>query len=271
MLSLDEFQYKLILLLIVFLLSSLSIKKKYLTLDGAILAYLLGLIVIFTSGIAYFLAILVAFLATNFATSYKIKEKIKLKLIIAKKPIRDWKNVLANGFPLLFFSLMEYLFNSNVFIFAFLSSTATFLSDTISTEIGVLSRNKPVLITNFKEVHTGRSGGISLLGTFSGLVSCFFFSIFSSFIFNLEIYKILPLVMLCSTLANIFDSFLGATIQGLYYCNSCDMYSEEKIHTCGNKCEHALGINFINNHVINFIAVSTGGLLALILSYVLQW
>jgi len=267
---LDNIYIILVLLIVVALLSFLSVNRRYLSISGAISAYAIGLILIFSSGVFYFVMLLIAFLITNLATSYRIEEKIKLKLIIAKKPIRDWRNVLGNGLPILFFAILEYFFSSDLFIFAFLASTATFLSDTVSTEIGVLSKAKPVMITNFKETHTGRSGAISSQGLLSGLAFSLLFAYISHFFFtSINLVALLFIVVVSSTLANLFDSLLGATVQINYYCDKCNMYSEEKMHVCGNECKKVSGYSFINNHVVNFISIFLGGLLSIAMALVL--
>jgi len=254
-----------ILLAIVALLSYLSVNRKYLSLSGALVANLLGVVLIFTAGILYFLSLLFAFIIANLATSYRIEEKINLKLIIAKKPIRDWRNVLGNGLPILFFALLEYYYSSDIFLIGFLASTATFLSDTVSTEIGVLSKTKPVMITNFEKVHAGRSGAISLRGLLAGLFCSFIFSIFSFFLIGFHNFVALILIILISsTIGNLFDSLLGATIQGNYFCEKCNMYSEERIHTCGFLCKHVSGLTFFNNHIVNFISILFGGLISIL-------
>jgi uncharacterized protein (TIGR00297 family) len=259
------------LLVIVAILSWFSVKKKYLTLDGAIIAYIFGLIIIFTGGVILFILLLLAFLITNLATSYNIEEKIRLKLIVAKKPIRDWKNVLANGLPMVLFSIQEYFFSLDLLKLAFIASTASFLSDTVSTEIGVLSKSKPILITNLKESHAGRSGAISKLGLLAGFLSSLVFSMIAYFLiqWNESLLNFVALIVLCSMLANLMDSLIGATLQGNYFCERCNMYSEEPKHTCGSQCKYVSGLKFFNNHVVNFICVLIGGLLAILFSRVI--
>ena len=51
---------------------------------------------------------------------------------------------------------------------------ATVNADTWATELGVLSKNKPIFILTGKPVTTGTSGAISLGGTIAGFVGAFF-------------------------------------------------------------------------------------------------
>ena len=51
------------------------------------------------------------------------------------------------------------------YYFFFLSSVSAANSDTWATEIGKLSKKKPVSIINFKITEAGYSGGITAIGT----------------------------------------------------------------------------------------------------------
>ncbi len=237
---------------------------------GSILAYFIGLVLIFTNGVIPFLLVLLAFILANLATSYRIEDKISLKLIVAKKPIRDWRNVFGNGIPIVIFAVLERIYSSDIFMIAFVASIATFLSDTMSTEIGVLSKKEPILVTSLEKTHRGRSGAISLEGTLTGVLSSVIFSLISVYFLNYHRFlEFIIIVSISSVLANFLDSFLGVTLQANYFCDYCKVFSEEKIHTCGNPCRHTSGLKFVNNHVVNFLAILAGGIFAMILSYVI--
>src|SRR3989344_2769634 len=52
----------------------------------------------------------------------------------------------------------------------FFGSISAALSDTVSSEIGMLSKKKPRLITDFREVPLGANGGITSLGLVAGIL-----------------------------------------------------------------------------------------------------
>lgn len=56
-----------------------------------------------------------------------------------------------------------------------LSNYAAVAADTFSSELGILSKSKPRLLTswNFREVPPGTNGGISLIGTLAGFLGAF--------------------------------------------------------------------------------------------------
>lgn len=55
------------------------------------------------------------------------------------------------------------------------SNYAAVAADTFSSELGILSRSKPRLLTswNFREVPPGTNGGVSLVGTLAGFLGAF--------------------------------------------------------------------------------------------------
>ena len=52
----------------------------------------------------------------------------------------------------------------------FFAAFASALADTLSSEIGILSKRKPVLITTLKQVKPGTDGGVTPLGMIAALV-----------------------------------------------------------------------------------------------------
>ncbi len=259
--------FNLILLVTTIILSIIAYKKKYLTLGGVIIANFFGITLLIITGMQYLILLLIAFFITNLATRHGIHIKIKLGLIKSNSYIRDYKNVIANGLPIFIFGLLEGIYKSEIFIYGYLVALTIFFSDTISSEIGVLSKEKPRLIINLKKVPTGKPGAVSLLGTISGILSVALFSIIIYFVIPLNIPFVLLMLILIlfSTAGNILDSFLGATIQALYYCNVCDQFSEEEIHICNSKCQLISGKKYVNNHVVNFISIFSISMLSMLL------
>lgn len=257
------------LILAAILLSYIAVSRKYLTIKGALLANIIGILILYLNGSVFFIILLLAFFIANLATRYKIHEKIEIKFVMRKKPIRSWENVLANGLPILLLGILEYAMHSNSFVISYVAANASFLSDTVSTEIGVVSKKEPYLLTNFSRTQRGRSGAVSLLGTLAGILSAAILSSISFALMGKDLQSGLisvGIVVVSATIANFSDSLLGATIQAIYYCNDCNTYSEEETHVCGKKTRKISGIKLINNHVVNFIANLIGVAIALIIS-----
>ena len=56
-----------------------------------------------------------------------------------------------------------------------------------------------------------------------------------------------------------FDSFLGATVQAIYFCPTCQKETERHpLHVCGAQTSRLRGWRWLNNDMVNFLS-SLGG------------
>ena len=60
-------------------------------------------------------------------------------------------------------------------------------SDTWASEIGSMSKGKPISVKTFKRAERGTSGAVSLLGTFAAVVGSFLIALPSYFLFDLNV------------------------------------------------------------------------------------
>ena len=68
------------------------------------------------------------------------------------------------------FAILYYLSHNNpVFTLSFTGSISFALSDTVATEVGLLSKAKPRSILTGKEINTGQSGGVTVRGEIAAL------------------------------------------------------------------------------------------------------
>ena len=68
---------------------------------------------------------------------------------------------------------------------------------------------------------------------------------------------------------SLFDSLLGATVQGMYYCERCAQETESAVHRCGQPARPLRGWGWLNNDVVNLLASLLGGLVAALLAWLL--
>lgn len=196
--------------------------------SGAATAFLIGVFLGVMGGLLWILLLLV-FLASAFmATRYKFGYKRSKGVQEGKKGERGAINVLANGIVPVIISMFHspprgsnllglgYL-EHELAVFLFVTSVACAASDTLASEMGMLS-DRVYLITTGKKVEPGTDGGISLYGevwAFFGAIYTFLvaypvFSLISGI--SLPAWWILTGVLMGFVSCQI-DSMLGATLE----------------------------------------------------------
>ncbi len=136
-------------------------------------------------------------------------------------------------------------------------------ADTWSTEIGTLRGGEPRLITTWRLVPTGTSGGITGWGTLGALLGG---SAVAALAFPLVLGPAglsawSGVVIAASGVVGAFaDSLLGATVQARRRCPRCDRATERRIHDCGTITVHAGGWPWMTNDVVNGLATVAGAI-----------
>ena len=59
-----------------------------------------------------------------------------------------------------------------------------------------------------------------------------------------------------------FDSLLGATVQAIYWCDTCAKETERQVHRCGARTRQVRGWRWLGNDLVNFFASAVGALVA---------
>jgi len=269
-------------IMVVFAFGIFSYYTKVVDKSGLFAGLYVGLTIWIFGGWAWFIIILIFHLFAAAATKYCYNEKNKLGFAQEKGGARQWGNVLANGLTASIFALLYFLNSSfmgnhgTIYLVGYVGAISAMMADTIATELGLLSKKSPILITTFKKVEPGTSGGITLLGELAALLGSCIIG-FTSWIF-LELKFILFeksytfIIVICAIIGGLFgcfvDSILGATIQGLYKCEKCNKITEKRVHSCGTISKKIRGINIINNNIVNLISSIFGSAIS-ILIYIL--
>lgn len=179
------------------LFSFVSHKKRLLSFDGILIGNIIGLIVFLNGGLHAFLTLLIFYMVAEIATIYpKNKRKHEQR--------NEW-NIVGNGGPAVLAILLG-------FKIAFFGAVAAALADTLSSEIGILSKKKPVLITDLKkEVEPGTDGGVTILGILAALAGAFLIALCVYYAFPSMLLVLI--LMISGILGSLFDSILGAKFE----------------------------------------------------------
>jgi uncharacterized membrane protein len=152
-------------------------------------------------------------------------------------------------------------------VWVFTGALAAANADTWATELGVLSRSAPRMITNGKVVERGTSGAVSGLGLAASLAGAAFIAGLAALLFPAagsgSLFWMLTLAGLGGSL---LDSLLGASLQAIYQCPACARDTERHpLHTCGSQTTLARGLPWMNNDLVNLFCTLAGAVLAGIL------
>jgi len=207
------------------------------------------------------------------ATKYGKEIKIKKDGDAGKSSVRGPSQVLACSAIAVLLSLYHavyfgeektidfdhYKYESSLAC-AVIAHHATCLADTLASELGILAKSDPFLLTApWRRVPAGTNGAVTMIG--------FFWSWFGGMLMgggtllmdSLSGIETQPTKMIIYSSAmglcgSVLDSFLGATIQATYYDK------EKKLIYCEREgapktVDHICGINILSNAQVNVVSV----------------
>ena len=162
--------------------------------------------------------------------------------------------------------------NDPAIFFAYLGTLAAVQADTWATEIGTMWPNpKAWLVTTFKEVPVGTSGGVSVPGTSGAFLGSLFIcasalAINVQWLYDFGLLPSLLLIGFSGLLASLVDSFFGATVQAQYFDPIREKVTE-RTHSMspdGVLVENRLikGTPLVNNDLVNTFCALSGSALA---------
>jgi len=246
-------------------ISAASYFARFLSGSGAIATFLFAVPIFGLGGWRFTVPVLTFFISSSLLSRFNGDGKKNLSDLFAKSIRRDAGQVLANGGVPTLLVILWYMQSDERYYLAYLGSLSAVAADTWSTELGVLSRKQPRLITNLVRVTRGTSGAISPLGVSAGLLGSIL--IFVSAIWWLRgtqldatsMWVVLFAVVLSGLIGNLGDSVLGATLQAQYRCDSCGKVTERKLHCRGSSSILARGQKWMTNDIVNLICSLVGG------------
>ncbi len=251
------------------LVSIVAYRRGSLAPSGVVGALLVGTLTFGFGGWVWGLLLGIFFVSSSALSHYKEGEKRGTAEKFAKGHRRDIGQALANGGLGALLAVLSVLAPSPIWFPLFVGVMATVTADTWATELGTLSKRPPRLLTTGRIVETGTSGGVSGLGTLVSLLGGLCIGLPAGLLWPEMPPLAGPLAGLSAGLAgSLFDSLLGATVQQIYYCDTCQKETESKIHRCGQATRPVRGWSWLNNDLVNLFSSLFGGMIALIIYWV---
>jgi Predicted membrane protein len=254
------------------LASAIGWKLGWLSLSGAVAAFLMGLIVFGLGGLPWAVVLLVFFFTSSFLSILFRAKKGDTEKYTAKGSRRDAGQVLANGGLASLFVLLHWAFPGAVWAWVgFAAAFAAANADTWATEIGTLSQAQPRLITSGKRVEKGTSGGISLAGTLGSAAGSALIALTAWFawpgVVSTEKNWLCLSILFAGLLGSLVDSWLGATVQRVNYCPACQKETERTpLHSCGTQTVYLRGWRWLDNDWVNILCTLATALFALVVA-----
>ncbi len=200
--------------------------------SGLMSATLVGTTLILFTNFRFFALLLLFYALGSAITKYKYSVKLERGIAEQAGGARGYANVFGNSLAPLFFAIQYGATSNKIFAAAFVAAVATALADTMASEVGKAS-DRVYLITNFRRVKPGISGGVSVKGEIACLAGV---AITAALALALQIVDLNVAVIAAVTafLGVHIDSVLGATL-------------EEK--------------GYLTNSAVNFLATLSSGIL----------
>lgn len=270
-------------------------RARALTAGGAAGAVLVGGAVFGVGGLLWGALLVVFFVSSSALSRLRGAEKARAEREFAKGGRRDLGQVLANGGVPALLALAQLVRPELDLTPAFVGAIAAVTADTWATEVGLLSRGTPRLITTGRRVPAGTSGAVTGLGLGAALAGGLAIGTAAAGLVRLaepaariisgtadlfagvarigvggaaanagavlwpRLLLVAPVAALAAALA---DSLLGATTQAMYRCPRCDAETERRIHHCGEPTRLVRGLPFMTNDAVNLAASAIGALVA---------
>ncbi len=256
--------------LLAILIAALAWRAGSLSKSGAWAAVVTGGLIFGLGGFRWAVLLVLFFVSSSALTRAFSQRKASLAEKFSKGGQRDWGQVMANGGLGALLTVGYAIPPHHEWLWlAFAGAMAAVNADTWSTELGVLSLIPPRMITTGQKVERGTSGGITLAGILASLGGAALIGLavvtFPADHLWLTLYGIiiLGIIILGGLVGSLFDSLLGATVQAIYWCPTCNKETERHpTHTCGSSTTQIRGWRWFNNDMVNLACSLMGAIVA---------
>ncbi|MBI5352354.1 MAG: DUF92 domain-containing protein [Chloroflexi bacterium] len=248
------------------IIAYLAYRAHSLNKSGAVAATFTGTVIFGIGGWQWAILLLAFFITSSGLSRAFKKRKQGLDEKFSKGHERDAGQVFGNGGVATLFAAFHFFYPESIVPwFGFAAALAAVNADTWATELGVLNPHPPRIITNLKKVvEKGTSGGISLIGTLASLTGSALIAFLASLLTG--DWSLFLLITFSGLAGSLFDSFLGATVQAMYFCPKDNKETEKHpLHTCGTPTTLIRGWSWLDNDWVNFACGAFGVITSLII------
>lgn len=292
------------------LIGLVAYRRGSLTRSGVLGAVLTGTAIFGFGGLVPGILLVGFFVSSTLLSKFNARAKQEVNEKFQKGSQRDLGQALANGGWAALLAVLYggmHLSNTDVplLFMAIVGALATVTADTWATEIGVLSKSPPLLITTGRIVPAGTSGGITFLGTITAYLGGLFIgvlvvlgqfallylgaipqrltgtifsynglytldnTIFASAMVLSGVFKILFIAGVSGLAGALFDSLLGATVQATYFAEYDERQTERTTDSQGNPTRLVRGWRWLDNDWVNFFSSIFGSAVAAGLAFLI--
>ncbi len=193
-------------------------KKQILDAGGTVAAVLMGITISIFADTQRLILLTIFLVLGVSATKYRYSYKKRIHVAEGRHGKRNYVNVIANGIVPTAFAVLWFFnddpFFSDLLKAGYIAAVASITGDTLSSEIGVLSRGNPIMITSLKRVERGADGGVSPLGECAGFLGTIIIGLSAYVLGILNDFNLVILTAVIGGAAGFhFDSLLGATFE----------------------------------------------------------
>jgi uncharacterized protein (TIGR00297 family) len=251
--------------------------------SGAWAAVVIGGLIFGCGGWVWGAVLITFFVLSSSLSAIGREAKAPIERRYAKGSRRDAGQVLANGGVAAAMAVLSLGWQDGVVLAGFVGAMATVTADTWATELGVLHRAPPRLITTGRPVPAGTSGAVSMVGTSATLLGATIIGVAALAFFRLDAnlgaaraagvdpgWWLIPVAAGGGLVGSLLDSLLGATLQVVYRDSGSGVETERSTDANGRQNTTVRGLPWFGNDQVNAVSSAGGAVAAALLYSVLR-
>jgi uncharacterized protein (TIGR00297 family) len=157
-------------LLVTLVFTAVAYWLRGVSLSGSMAGAVICFVLFSVAGVGAFAALVSVFVLTWLATRFGYQRKQRLGTAEDRRG-RTGSQVLANLATATTFAALSTISRKGAFLLAAVAALSEAAADTVSSELGQALRDRARLITSWEVVPAGTNGGVTVVGTLSGILA----------------------------------------------------------------------------------------------------